>query len=145
MSGAVKIALSEFPDLTFYDTGAVAAGWSHNQTRGGRFSPYTLYVYDPSTDTYRNVGSVEAWDRRFSDNHPDDLPFPEELDTSGTGFLYYITDAQTSERVGPVDASVYEAWRDQYLDVDGVLPLTWHALSEENIQALESGTLPANF
>ena len=145
VSGAVKIALSEFPDLTFYDTRAVAAGWSHNQTRGGRFSPYTLYVYDPSTDTYRNVGSVEAWDRRFSDNHPDDLPFPEELDTSGTGFLYYITDAQTSERVGPVDASVYEAWRDQYLDVDGVLPLTWHALSEENIQALESGTLPANF
>lgn len=141
VSGAVKIALSEFPDLTFYDTGAVAAGWSHNQTRGGRFSPYTLYVYDPSTDTYRNVGSVEAWDRRFSDNHPDDLPFPEELDTSGTGFLYYITDAQTSERVGPVDASVYEALRDQYLDVDGVLPLTWHALSEENILALESGTL----
>ena len=145
VSGAVKIALSEFPDLTFYDTRAVAAGWSHNQTRGGRFSPYTLYVYDPSTDTYRNVGSVEAWDRRFSDNHPDDLPFPEELDTSGTGFLYYITDAQTSERVGPVDASVYEAWRDQYLDVDGALPLTWHALSEENILALESGTLSANF
>ena len=140
-AGAVKIALSEFPNLTFYDTGAAAAGWSHNHTRGGRFSPYTLYVYDNATDTYRNVGSVEAWDRRFSDNHPDGLPFPEELDTSGTGFLYYITDAQTSERIGPVDASAYEAWRDQYLDVDGALPLTWHALSEENILALENGTL----
>ena len=43
-----------------------------------------------------------------------------------------------------MDASVYEAWRDQYLDMDGVLPLTWHALSEENIQALERGTLPAS-
>ena len=40
-----------------------------------------------------------------------------------------------------MDASVYEAWRDQYLDVDGALPLTWHALSEENILALENGTL----
>ena len=144
VSGAVKIALSGFPDMTFYDTGAVTVRWSHNQTRGGRFSPYTLYVYDTPTVTYRNVGSVEAWDRRFSDNHPDDLPFPEELDTSGTGFLYYITDSRTSERIGPVDASVYEAWRDQYLDVGGVISLTWHALSEENIQALESGTLPAN-
>ena len=76
VSGAVKIALSGFPDMTFYDTGAVTVRWSHNQTRGGRFSPYTLYVYDTPTDTYRNVGSVEAWDRRFSDNHPDDLPFP---------------------------------------------------------------------
>lgn len=144
VSGAVKIALSRFPDMTFYDTGAVTVRWSHNQTRGGRFSPYTLYVYDTPTDTYRNVGSVEAWDRRFSDNHPDDLPFPEELDTSGTGFLYYITDSRTSERIGPVDASVYESWRDQYLNVNGALPLTWHALSEENILALENGILPAN-
>ena len=67
-----------------------------------------------------------------------------ELDTSGTGFLYFITVARTGEGTGPVDASVYEAWRDQYLDMDGVLPLTWHALSEENIQALERGTLPAS-
>ena len=87
---------------------------------------------------------MEAWDRRFSDNHPDDLPFPEELDTSGTGFLYYITDSRTSERIGPVDASVYESWRDQYLNVNGALPLTWHALSEENILALENVTLPVN-
>ena len=144
VSGAVKIALSGFPDMTFYDTGAVAAGWSHNQTRSPSLTPYTLYVHDAPTDTYRNIGSVDAWERRFSDNHPDDLSFPEELDTSGTGFLYYITDGQTSERTGPVDASVYESWRDQYLDADGVLSLTWHALSEENILALENGTLPAN-
>ena len=144
-SGAVKIALSGFPDMTFYDTGAVTVGASHAQGSSGRFWPYSIYTYNASTDTYRDEGWVTAWDRQIWDNNPDFAPFPEELDTSGTGFLYYITDAQTSERVGPVDASVYEAWRDQYLDVDGVLPLTWHALSEENIQALESGTLPANF
>ena len=124
VSGAVKIALSEFPDLTFYDTGAVTAGSSHNQGLGGRFWPYTLYTYDAQTDTYRTEGWVDAWDRQIWENNPDFAPFPDELDTSGTGFLYYITDAQTSERVGPVDASVYEAWRDQYLDVDGTLPLT---------------------
>ena len=123
----------------------MTVGASHAQGSSGRFWPYSIYTYNDSTDTYRDEGWVTAWDRQIWDNNPDFAPFPEELDTSGTGFLYYITDAQTSERVGPVDASVYEAWRDQYLDVDGVLPLTWHALSEENIQALESGTLPANF
>ena len=135
-SGAVKIALSEFPDLTFYDTGAVAAGSSHNQGWGGRFWPYTLYTYDAPTDTYRTVGSVDAWDREISDNNPGFPPFPEELDTSGTGFLYYIADARTGEEMGPVDASGYEAWRGQYLDPDGVISLTWLDLTEENIQAL---------
>ena len=144
-SGAVKIALSGFPDMTFYDTGAVTVGASHAQGSSGRFWPYSIYTYNASTDTYRDEGWVTAWDRQIWDNNPDFAPFPEELDTSGTGFLYFIMNNQTSERVGPVDGSVYEAWRDQYLDVDGVLPLTWHALSEENIQALESGTLPANF
>ena len=140
-SGAVGIALSGYPSLTFYGTGAVTEDWSYNQGLGGRFWPYTIYTYDAQTDTYRTEGWVDAWDRQIWENNPDFAPFPDELDTSGTGFLYFITDARTGEETGPVDASVYEAWRDQYLDVDGVLPLTWHALSEENIQALESGTL----
>ena len=143
-SGAVKIALSGFPDMTFYDTGAVTVGTSHNQGLGGRFWPYTLYTYDARTDAYRTAGSVDAWDRQIWENNPDFAPFPDELDTSGTGFLYYITDGQTSERTGPVDASEYETWRDQYLDADEALPLTWHALNEENILALGNGTLPAN-
>ena len=40
---------------------------------------------------------MDAWDREISDNNPGFLPFPEELDTSGTGFLYYITDARKGE------------------------------------------------
>ena len=144
-SEAVGISLSGYPSLTFYDTGAVTVRSSHNQGLSGRFWPYSIYTYDGTTDTYRYEGWVSAWDRQIWEDNPNVFsPFPDELDTSGTGFLYFIIDARTGERLGPVDASVYEAWRDQYLDVDGVIPLTWHALSEENILALENGTLAVN-
>ena len=81
-------------------TGAVTAGSSHNQGLGGRFWPYTLYTYDAQTDTYRTEGRVDAWDWQIWENNPDFAPFPDELDTSGTGFLYFITDARTGERPG---------------------------------------------
>ena len=44
-----------------------------------------------------------------------------------------------------MDASVYEAWRDQYLDVHGVIPLTWHALNEEKYSGSGERDPPANF
>ena len=70
-NGGLCLQFSEFPNLTFYDNGAIQAGWSHNQGLAGDFWPYTLYVYNPESDLYRDVGSVDAWSRDFQpQNYP---------------------------------------------------------------------------
>ena len=107
---------------------------------GGRFWPYTLYTYDAASDSYRRVGLVDAWDRQLSEEESAVWagvpPFPEELDTSGTGFLYYIMENGSYHQDLPVDASVYEAWLAQYLGGASELPLTYYSLTQETIQAV---------
>ncbi len=84
-SGELRTQLEEFPLLTFYENGAVMAGWSHNQGKGGDFWPYFLYQYLPETDGYQQVGAVDAWDRALGIEG-----YPDQVDRSGTGFVYYI-------------------------------------------------------
>lgn len=62
-AGQIRTQLQEFPALTFYESGAVQADWSHNQGKGGSFWPYTLYRYDEIQDLYVEVGSVDAWEK----------------------------------------------------------------------------------
>lgn len=124
--------------LTFYENGAVKAGWSHNQGWGGRFWPYTLYLYHSETDSYEAVGMVDAWDREISDLNPGFTPFPSEIDTSGAGFVYYIMEDGVSERPAPVDASVYNAWLENHLGGAAEIDTQYLALTEENIQLLRS-------
>ena len=85
-SGELRTQLEEFPLLTFYENGAVMAGWSHNQGKGGDFWPYFLYQYLPETDGYQQVGAVDAWDRALGIEG-----YPDQVDRSGTGFcLLYL-------------------------------------------------------
>lgn len=132
-TGSLREALSEFPLLTFYENGSVMAGWSHNQGLAGDFWPYNLYRYMPETDSYESVGSVDAWDRNFSESG-----FPSEVDTSGTGFVYYImTDGQYGNQ-HPVDVSEYEAWLDSYIGEATELQLPFLDLTKENIAQIQT-------
>lgn len=126
-SGRMSIQLEEYPRFTFYESGAVQVGWSHNQSAAGRdFWPYSLYCYDPGGEGYDYVGSVRAWGREA-------LPegYPEETDTSDTGFVYYINDDSS-----PLDASVYEAWRYVYVRDSQEIQPEYLFLTEENIQRM---------
>ena len=116
---------------TFYENGAVLSPWSHNQGFGGRFWPYDVYRYEPRTDGYSYVGSADAWDREISDNNPDFPPFPEDLDVSGSGFLYYLDGGDT-----PVDESVYHQWLEEHTGGTAPLPLRWFSLTQQNISRL---------
>ena len=117
---------------TFYENGAVLSPWSHNQGFGGRFWPYFVYRYDPQTDSYTSAGSADGWDRTISDQNPDFPPFPEELDVSGSGFLYYLDGEDT-----PVDEAVYLRWLEGHTEGSGPLPVEWFDLTEENIARLQ--------
>lgn len=132
-NGGLRLQFSEFPNLTFYDNGAIQAGLSHNQGQAGDFWPYTLYVYDPGSDLYRDVGTVDAWSRDYRPQN-----YPADIDTSGTGFVYYVyRDIDTEYGVlPPVDESEYLLWREEYLAGAAELELPWQSLTAEQIQTL---------
>ncbi len=57
---AFTTELAEFPSVRFYSNGYVAADSSHNQGKGGKFWPYTIYRYDQDTDVYERVAYIDA-------------------------------------------------------------------------------------
>ena len=132
-TGELRKQLEEFPLLTFYDNGAVMAGWSHNQGKGGSFWPYFLYQYLPESDSYQQVGAVDAWDKALGLEG-----YPDEVDASKTGFVYYITTEGDITWDHPVDASQYQAWLAPYLGEARELSIPYVELTAEQIQMLQT-------
>lgn len=129
----LRTQLSEFPLLTFYKNGAVTAGWSHNQGKGGRFWPYFLYAYDADADSYTAVGAVDAWDEELDTEN-----YPADVDVSGSGFVYYIYEDLTAQwdKIDPVDEQDYQAWLAPSLGDGEELTVPYDALTAENIHGL---------
>jgi len=131
----IRIQLTEFPNLlAVYDNGVIQVGWSHNQGHGGRFWPYNLYIYEADTDSYRQVGAVDAWDA--------DLPVPDypvDIDVSGTGFVYYLYQDMASEwgKLDPVDEADYLAWLESYVGDAAPLEIAYLPLTEETILQMQ--------
>ena len=128
-SNSLREQLCAYPiRLTFFDNGAVEEGWSHNQGHGGRFWPYTLYQYDPETDTYREVGSADAWDTELFPER-----YPEGVEPDAGGFIYFLD----MEYDMPVDGEAYTQWRNLYVGDAQILDVPYVNLTQENIAALE--------
>lgn len=87
--GELKRELTVFPALTYYDNGIIKAEHSHNQGPG-EFWPFTLYRYEPESDSYVEAGSVDTWDREYREEWYEGQPFPDELDTDHDGTMYHI-------------------------------------------------------
>lgn len=133
----LETELMEFPYLTFYDNGIIKAGWSHNQGRAGdTVWPYSLYQYAPETDSYVLVGMVDAWDKKVTETDDQNNPFPSDVDTSGTGLVYYIMEDGQYDTTHPVDVSDYTAWVDGYLKDASEVQIQFINLTEENITQL---------
>lgn len=111
-SGELKCEFLNFPALTYYSNGIIKAEWSHNQGRGEAW-PYTVYRYDPESDSYVEVGSVDSWDKALSETWYEGQPFPDELDTDGDGTLFTIWEAGEEE-----DPYAYEKIKYNRADVD---------------------------
>lgn len=127
----LRTQMTETPGLTFYASGAVRADWSHNQGKGGSFWPYTLYRYEPYLDSYISVGHVDAWDETLGIEG-----YPDEIDTSDAGFVYYIATSGTYFWDGPMDERQYLAWLHPYLRDTAQLEIELLALTEENVQSI---------
>ncbi len=135
--------LAEYPMTTYYDNGYVAAGWSHNQgVAGDKLWPYTLYRYDSSAGKYVQEAAVDGWDKSLRDTclsyDETIIPFPEDVDKDGDGFVYYIiTEAGGYAPVygEPMDYADYALWVSRYLGAN-VIDVPYYPLTEENISLI---------
>lgn len=135
--------LAEYPMTTYYDNGYVTAGWSHNQgVAGDKLWPYTLYRYDSSAGKYVQEAAVDGWDKSLRDTclsyDETIIPFPEDVDKDGDGFVYYIiTEAGGYAPVygEPMDYADYALWVSRYLGAN-VIDVPYYPLTEENISLI---------
>jgi len=132
-AGTLRTELLEYPMLTFYENGIITAGWSHNQGKAGEaLWPYTLYRYDAGQQVYQAVAMVDAWSKNAVADS-----FPEEVDQSGTGVVYYIM-KDGYDLSNPRDAADYIAWRESLLAGSAELEVTYLPLTRENIQSFKN-------
>jgi len=131
--------LDGFPAFAFYENGAVKVNWSHNQT-WGELWPYELFTYDADTDRYTDAATVYAADRDLMEQAGRGEEYPDDVDVSGTGRVYYVNLARSSggEPAGARiwDSKEYDAWLDSVLGQARELELPYQALTEENIANL---------
>ncbi len=135
-SGTTYYELCDFPYFTFYSNGACAVGASHNQGYGSMW-PYTLYVYDSSSDCYTEVGMVDSWDRSIIEGNGIPVEYPEDADTSGSGVVYFISESGWPAADNPLDVTEYEAWLSRYVGDSGTVAFTALSLTEDNINAVK--------
>lgn len=144
----LRAELSEFPLVTYYENGAVEAGWSHNQGLNAfssdEFWPYNAYRYDRDADAYVKIGMVDAWDKTVSEKNYAGDAFPEEVDADGDGILYSLMD--TIERYyAPdtlVDGPALAEWQESCRSNGAEIAVPWQALTQENIRTVLAGDQP---
>lgn len=136
--GEVYEELVEFPDMTFFDNGRVTAGWSHNQGVAGDFWPYNIYSYDVEKDVFLAAGSVDAWDRDYSEINGYGEPFPDDIDADGDGMLYYLypADWKWDGKIPLTDGGEYDKLRQEFFGGAEEIQVSFQKLTEENIAAL---------
>ena len=133
---ALTPELIEHPLLTFYTNGSIRADWSHNQGLSVSFWPYTLYRYESASDSYQAAGMADAWEKAFAPTDYDGNPYPDEVDVSGTGIVYFLMPGGEVSEVSPVDATAYEAWRSANLGDATEVQLPYQPLTREAIEQL---------
>ncbi|MBO4369345.1 MAG: hypothetical protein J5803_04525, partial [Desulfovibrio sp.] len=115
----------------------------------GEFWPYSIAKFDPKTGKYEIVGSVDAWSKEAFPTNPfdNDSPFPNDIDVTGDGFVYIISDEtfeQTKGQDKPVDTPVYQAWLKHYIGDAKPIKIDWVPANADGIKALEKGIITCN-
>lgn len=139
-NGELRVELETSPFMHFFSNGKITVDISHNQGVAGGFWPYTLLGYDAASDSYDEIAYVDAWDGSIFPENYDGEPFPSDVDTSGSGFVYYIYAPEAAydreNMPEPIDRSEFDEWYNEQLgDAQEVFP-EFLKLTEENIALL---------
>ncbi len=137
--GKIYRELESTPYLRFYGNGIIEADSAHSSGLSGAFWPYTLYQYDNAEGIYKEISRVEAWDKSAFDENTQEI-YPEEADTSKTGFVYYLYPSDYDYSFGmpqPMDAADYHAWHDSYLKGAPEIRIPFRKMTEANISQVK--------
>lgn len=131
---------SGFPGAVYYESGLLAEGMSHNHGLApiGDFWPYFVYRYQPETDTYQCIFTVDGWEREYRSEDYDGNPYPEDVDTGKDGIVFLIMengnyDTGSAAILGKSD---YEKWREEQGLNGAAIKVTYQELTAENIGML---------
>ena len=128
--------LDGYPVFEFFDNGSVKVGDRHAPTLSDEF---WLAAYDRKKGKYE-MGFVRVWGK---EDWPEDLEgnsFPDEIDKTGDGFVYFIDDDNFKDAKGletPVDTPVYKKWHDRYLGNAKPFEPDWVSADAKGLKALE--------
>ena len=131
----LTVELVAFPFFEFFDNGCVKAKASHNHTLSGEFWPYSLSKFNEKTGKYEDIGYVEAWQKEHYPKDYSGNPFPDRIDKTGDGIVYYIS-ADGFDGKKPVDTPIYEKWISQYLDDAEPVEPEWFSADAKGLKAL---------
>ncbi|WP_044976752.1 dockerin type I domain-containing protein [Ruminococcus sp. HUN007] len=123
--------------VAFYPDGTAARILTSTRKLTSSFVPYEVYKYNKDTNKYESVGTVDAWEKSAKPKDASGNPFPDDIDKSGKGIVYYLDGSDT-----PVDKSEYEAWRSKQLPALGQMTLSYLPLTQDNINNID--TTPRN-
>ena len=134
--GQVLQILSCFPAVSWYSGGLALIDLSHNQglSAGSDFWPYSVSRYDPETGSFVYAAGVDAWDGTLFPDDGAGNAFPSEIDAEGTGMVYMITEGDETRTLSGSD---YNAWLEELLAGREPIELTWQAMEESSIAALQ--------
>lgn len=128
------IQLEAFPAFVFLENGNIRALCSHNQSYGEMW-PYSLYQYLPEKDSYEKAGFVSAEDKITLQLIGMERQYPDEVDISQTGTVYYIgTNGWGTE---PMDESDFLKWLEENHGNGKEREISFLSLKEENIKEIE--------
>lgn len=135
-TGNVRVEAQNYVGITHYP-GLLKVDASHNHGYAGDVLwPYTVMVYDPESDSYRDAYIVDAWSKAIADYDPyREMPYPENIDTEQDAYVYLITENGQQRILNRTD---YEAWEAQVFAQKEPLTIPWQKITEENIAALRS-------
>jgi len=132
-----KNNLGEFPDTSvFYTNGNIAVMLKENKNLCDTFHPYSVYGYSSETKKFELLSSVDAWEKKKSKTDADGNPFPDSVDTTKKGVVYYIDDAEHDKNT-PVNSTEYNEWKKKYLGGASVIKFDYQDLTQENIDAID--------
>ena len=142
-TGKLILKFIGMPESTFYRNGSVKENASHNQGLAGDFWPYSISTYNAQKKEYELMGSVDAWSREAYPTNPfeNDAPFPQKIDVTGDGFVYFIDDEHFEGARGsdtPVDTPIYKAWVHHYLGQSEPILIRWFPADAQGISGLKA-------
>ncbi len=135
----VRVEAQTYVGVAHYP-GILRVSLPHNQGNAGDVLwPYQVLVYEEEEDAYREICSVDAWNKEISDYDSYlDMPYPEEIDTEKDGFVYLITE---NGELTILNRGDYEAWESALFSGKEELIVPWQKITAENI-GLESQEHP---